>query len=141
MDKSGILEETYSDSCQLDIINETLENYLDPEMPTIIPDTSAKRLKMNVEMTYLKNNIIGKAIRQKLRKKYLYKTYMHNIYNITVGHTNYKIKKKAVSDATFWAVKTGRDAIGYFIILKKLFFSKKSEQHPIWYLCLANRLL
>ena len=110
-------------------------------MPTIIPDTGVERPEIDSEMTYLKKKSIGKAIRQKLRKKYLYKTYMHNIYNITVGHTNYKIKKKAVSDATFWAVKTGRDAIGYFIILKKLFFSKKSEQHPIWYLCLATRLL
>ena len=48
-------------------------------MPTIIPDTGTKRTKTYIEITYLKNNNIDEAIHQKLMKKDLYKTDMHNI--------------------------------------------------------------
>ena len=34
---------------------------------------------------------------------------MHMIYNIIVGQTNYQLQYKAKSDATFQAVKSGRD--------------------------------
>ena len=89
-------------------------------MPTIIPDTGTKRPKMDRTMTYLKKNNIDKDIHQKLRKKDVYETDMHNIYNIIVGQTNEKLQEKAEFDATFHAFKTGRDHIGYLVILKKL---------------------
>ena len=54
---------------------------------------------------------------QKLSKNYVYKTYMHNIYNLIVGQINKKLQDKAVSKATFQAIKTGWDPIGYLMIL------------------------
>ena len=45
---------------------------------------------------------------------------MHNIYILIVGQTNEQLQEKAASDATFQMVMTGRDPIGYIIILKKL---------------------
>ena len=45
---------------------------------------------------------------------------MHKIYNLIVGQTNEQLKKKAASDATFWVFKTGRDSIGYLMILNNL---------------------
>ena len=60
-------------------------------MPTIIPDTGTKRPKTDGKMTYLKKNNIDKDIHQKLRKKDVYETDMHNIYNIIVGQTNKKL--------------------------------------------------
>ena len=62
-------------------------------------------------MTYLKNKNIDKAIRQKPRKKDAYETDMHKIYNLIVVQKNKQLKDKAVLDATFQAVKTGRDTI------------------------------
>ena len=59
-------------------------------------------------MTYLEKKNINEAIHQKLRKKYLYETYIHNMYNLIVGQTNYQLKEKAESDATFQAVKIGK---------------------------------
>ena len=56
---------------------------------------------------------------------------MHKIYNLIVGQTNEQLKEKAVSDATFQAVKTDLYLIGYLMILKRICFSNKSEQHPI----------
>ena len=92
-------------------------------------------------MTYLKNNNIDKDIHQKLRKKYVYETYMHNIYNLIVGQTNDKLQEIESLDATFQAVKSGQDLIGYLIILKNLCLSKQSEQHPIRPLYLATKWL
>ena len=66
---------------------------------------------------------------------------MHKIYNLIVGQTNEKLQEKAESDATFQVVNTGQDIIGCLIILKKLCFSNKSKQHPIFSLCLAIRRL
>ena len=60
-------------------------------MPTIISDTGTKRPKMDRTITYIKNNNIDKDIHQKLRKKDVYETDMHNIYNIIVGQTNEKL--------------------------------------------------
>ena len=57
-------------------------------MPTIMTDNVAKRPKTDVETTYLKNNNIDEAIRQKFKKRDLYETNMHNIYNLIVGQTN-----------------------------------------------------
>ena len=38
----------------------------------------------------------------------MYETDMHKIYNLIVGQTNYQLKEKAESDATFQAVKIGK---------------------------------
>ena len=73
-------------------------------------------------MTYLEKKNIDEVICQKLRKKDLYETDMHKIYNLIVGKTNEKLQDKTSSDATLQAVKSGQDPIGYLMILKKLFF-------------------
>ena len=62
-------------------------------------------------MNYLKKHI-DEAIFQNLRKKYVYESDMHKIYNLIVGQTNKQLQYKAASDATFQAVKTDRDPIG-----------------------------
>ena len=64
-------------------------------IPTIIPDTGAKRLKTDVEMTYLKNNIIDESICQKLRNKDLYETYVHKIYNRIIGQKNWQLQENS----------------------------------------------
>ena len=46
-------EETYSDSCKPDIINETPATFPDPDMPTVIPDTGVVSPKIYMEMIYL----------------------------------------------------------------------------------------
>ena len=78
---------TYSDSFQPDIITEILANFPDPEMPTIT-DLGIERPKTDGEMTYLEKNIIDEAILQRLRKKDVYESEMHKIYNIIVFQTN-----------------------------------------------------
>ena len=91
---------THSNKCQPSIITKTPATFTEPEMPTIIPDTGAKRPKTNKEMTYLENNNIDKAVCQKPRKKDAYKTNMHKIYNLMVGQINDKLKENAALDAT-----------------------------------------
>ena len=44
-----------------------------------------KRPKPDVDMTYLKNQSIYESSHNTLRKKGVYKTDMHKIYNLTVG--------------------------------------------------------
>ena len=111
---------TYSDSCQTAIMTKTPATFPDPDMTKIIPHTGAERPNMDAEMTYLENNNIDKAIRQRLSNKDVYEIYMHNIYNLIVGQTNKQLQEKVESDVTFQAIKTGRDFIQYMIILKKL---------------------
>ena len=82
-------------------------------------------------MTYLEKKNINEAIHKKLRNKDVYESYMHKIYNLIVGQTNEHLQDKAASDATFQAVKTDRDPIGYLMILKRIYFPNKSEQQPI----------
>ena len=82
-------------------------------------------------MTCLKKKNIDESIRQNLRKKDVYKSDMQKIDNLIVGKTNEKIQEKVASEATFQAVKTDRDPIGYLMILKKICLSNQSEQHPI----------
>ena len=117
---------TYSNSYQPAIMTETPETFPDTYMPIIIPDMGVERPKTDAEITYPKNKNTNEAIRHKLRKKEVYETYMHNIYNIIVVQPNNQIQEKAASDATFQAVKTGRENIGYLKILKKLCFSNQS---------------
>ena len=45
---------------------------------------------------------------------------MKNIYKLIVDQTNEQLQEKVESDATFQAVKTSQDPIGYLLILKKL---------------------
>ena len=61
-------------------------------MPTIIPDTGVERLKMDMEMTYLKNKTINEAICQKLKKKDVYKTDMYKIYNLILDQKNKQLQ-------------------------------------------------
>ena len=131
---------TYSDSCQPAIMTETAANFPDPDMPTI-NELGTERPKTDGEMTYLEKKNIYEAIHQKLRKKDVYESDMHKIYNLIVGQTNEQLQEKAESDAIFQAVKTDRDPIGYHMILKKILFSNQSEQHPIRSLCLSKRQL
>ena len=63
-------------------------------------------------MTHLENKNIYEAIYHKLRNKDMYETIMYKIYNIIVGQTNKKLQVKSASDATFQAVRAGRDPIG-----------------------------
>ena len=48
-----------------------------------------------------KKNNIDKSILQKLRKKDVYETEIHKIYNLIVGQINNKLQEKAASDANF----------------------------------------
>ena len=48
-----------------------------------------------------------------------------------VGKTNEQLQEKTASDATFQAVKTDKDPIGYLMILKRICSSNQYEQHPI----------
>ena len=109
-------------------------------MPTIT-ELGTECPKADEEMTYLKKKNIDEAIRQRLRKKDVYESDMHKIYNLIVGQTNEQLQEKAASDATSQVVKTDRDPIGYLMILKRICFSNKSEQHPIRSLCLSTRRL
>ena len=74
-------------------------------MPTIT-DLGTERPKIDVDMTYLDKNNLDEAIHKNMRKKYVYGSDMHKIYNLIVGQTNEQLKQKAVLGATFQAVKT-----------------------------------
>ena len=121
-------------------MTETEANFPDPEMP-IITDLGIKRPQKDGDITYLDKNNLNEAIRQKLRKKDFYESYMHKIYNLIVGKTNKQLQDKAESEFTFQSFKTELDPIGYLMILKRICFSKQSEQHPICSLCLSTRRL
>ena len=68
-------------------MTETASNFPDPEMPTIT-ELGTERPQTDGEMTYLEKNNINEAICQKLRKKDVYESEMHKIYNLVVGQTN-----------------------------------------------------
>ena len=92
-------------------------------------------------MTYLNKNNIYESIHQNLRKKDVYESDMHKIYNLIIGQTNAKLKEKAALESTFQAVNTGQDPIVCLMILKRICFSKQSEQHTIRSFCLSTRRL
>ena len=96
---------TYSDSCQPAIMTETAANLPDPDMPTIT-ELGTECPRTDLEITYLNKNNIDEAIRQKLGKKDVYESYMHNIYNLIVGQTNEQLQDKSALDATYQAFKT-----------------------------------
>ena len=111
-------------------MTETAATFPDPDIPNIT-GLVIKRTKTYGEMTYLEKKNIDEAIRQNLRKKDVYQSDMHKMCNIIVGQTNKQLQEKEASDATFQAVKTDRYPIGYLVILKSIWFSNQSEQHPI----------
>ena len=82
-------------------MTEPLANFPDQEIMTTIPDSGIERPKPDSEMTYLQKKNINESIFQNMRKKDLYESYMHKIYNIIVGQTNEQLQVKAASDATF----------------------------------------
>ena len=96
-DLERCLGATYINSCQPEIMTKTPETFPDPEFPRITPDTGVQHPKMDSEMTYLKNNNIDDSIYQKLRKKYVYETDMHNIYKFILGQKNEQLQEKAAS--------------------------------------------
>ena len=128
---------TYSDSYQPNIMTETAANFPNPEMPNMT-DLGIERPKTDGDMTYLEKHNIDKAIRQNLRKKDVYESDMHNIYNLILGQTNKQLQEKAASYATFQEFKTDQDPICNMMILKSICFSNQSEQHPIRSLCMSN---
>ena len=121
-------------------MTETAANFPDTEMPTIT-DLGIERPTTDEEMTYLEKKNIDEAIPQNLRKKDVYQSDTQKIYNVIVGQKNEQLQEKAALDATFQAVKTEKDLIGYLMILKRICFSNKSEQHPIRSLWLFTRRL
>ena len=102
-------------------MTETAATFPDPEMPTTT-DLGTERPKTDGETTYLKKENTDEAIRQKMRKKDVYESDMHKIYDLIVVQTNEQLQDKATSDATFQAVKTDRDPIGYLMIPKRIWF-------------------
>ena len=78
---------THSDSCHPAIMTETAANFPNTQMPTIT-ELVTKRPKTDGQMTYLEKNNIYEAICQNLRKKDVYESEMHNIYNLIVGQMN-----------------------------------------------------
>ena len=63
-------------------------------------------------MSYPEKKNIDGAIRQKLKDKDVYETYMHKIYNIIVLQTNEQLQEKEASDTTLQAVKSSRYTMG-----------------------------
>ena len=59
-------------------MTETAANFPEPDMPTIT-ELGTERPKTDGEMAYLKKKNIDEAIRQKLRKKDVYKSDTHKI--------------------------------------------------------------
>ena len=78
------------DSCQPAIMTETLATFPDQEMPSTIPVSGIESTKIDAEMTYLEKKNIDESMQQNLMKKDVYKSDMHNIYNIILGQTNEK---------------------------------------------------
>ena len=115
-------------------MTETPVTFPELDMLTIIMDTGTEHHKTDVEMTYLKKKNINESTRHKLRKKDVYETYMHKIYNIIVGKANEQLKEKVASDATFQAFKAGQHLIRYLVILKKdmLLESILTTPHPLF---------
>ena len=78
----------------------TPETFPNSDMPTITTDMGAEHTNMDREITYLNKNNIDKDIRQKLRNKDVYKSNMHNIYNLIVVQKNNKLQENSASYAT-----------------------------------------
>ena len=70
---------TYINSYQTDIMNKTTLTFPNPWIPTTITDIGVQHPKTDVEMAYLEKKNTEEAIHQKLRKKDVYETDIHNI--------------------------------------------------------------
>ena len=66
---------------------------------------------MNKLHALIKKNI-DEAIPHKLRKKDVYETDMHKIYNLIMGQTNEQLQEEAALDTTLQVVNSGRYPIG-----------------------------
>ena len=77
----------YSDIHQPNIMTETPNTFPNPDMPTIT-GSGIHIPKTDVDMTYLEKKNTNESIFQNLRKKGVYKSDMHKIYNLIVGQTN-----------------------------------------------------
>ena len=77
----------------------TAATFPDPEMPNITYLVT-NRPKIDTQMSYLEKNNIDEAIHQNLRKKDVYESDMHKIYNLIVGQTKEQLQEKVESDAT-----------------------------------------
>ena len=67
---------TYIDIWQPAIMNKTPDTFPNPDILTIIPDSGIERHKKDTYMNYLEKKNIDKSMWQKLRKKYVYKSYI-----------------------------------------------------------------
>ena len=85
---------TYSNNCQIANMTEKPETPLNPEIPKTIPDMGVERPEMDADMTYPKKKNIDETICQKPRKKDVYETDMHKIYNIIVVQKNKQLQEK-----------------------------------------------
>ena len=92
-------------------MTKTEATFPDLDMPTIT-DLGTERLKTDGEMTHLKKKNIDEAIHQNMRKKDVYESEMHKIYNLIVGQIYEQLQQKAASDSTFQAIKTDQYLIG-----------------------------
>ena len=79
-------------------MTETVATFPNPEMPTNT-DLGTERPKTDGETTDLTKK--NKDTRQNLRKKYVYESDMHKIYNLIIGQMNKQLQEKAALDATF----------------------------------------
>ena len=81
-------------------MTETADNFPNPEMSTIT-DLGTECPKIDGGMTYLQKKNIDEAIRQNLRKKNVYESEIHKIYNLIVVQANEQLQEKAASYTTF----------------------------------------
>ena len=88
-------------------MTETPATFPKPDIPTI-PYTGIECQKTDAEITCLEKNNIDEAIRQNLRKKNVYESDIHKIYNLIIGQNNEQIQDKAALDVTFQEIKNGR---------------------------------
>ena len=112
-------------------MNDVPVTFIDRDMPTINPYKDVNLPKSDIEMTYPEKKNINEVINHKPRKKDIYETNMHNIYNLIVADTNKPLQDKAASDTTFQAVKIDQDPIRHLIIFRNICFSNQSEQHSV----------
>ena len=84
---------TCSYSCQSFIMIKTRTTFPDPEMHTITY-LGTKRPNTDAEMTYLKKNNNDESIDPNLRKKDVYKSDMHKIYNLVVCQISENYKRR-----------------------------------------------
>ena len=102
-------------------MTETEATFREPDVPTIT-DLGIELPQIYEEMNYLKKKNTDESISQNMRKKDVYESDMHKIYNLIVGQKNEQLQEKAASDTNFQAVKTDQYPIGYLMILKRICF-------------------